>query len=135
MTIKNKEELKNEIKNEVIYANIFSCDNYVSWYLDPDDGTWYSQVEASADSVPEAYWNGHDELIFKVNEQDYSDGDEDIAEIAEDEDTTTRELGRLYLTDKLEEKYLQYDWDDIFYYITETAMQELNERIDELEAE
>lgn len=135
MTIKNKEGLKEEVRKEVIYANIVCCDNYVTWYLDPDDGTWYSQEEASPDSIPEAYWNGHDKLIFKVNEQDYSDSDESIVKIEDNEEITSRELGKLFLNGELEEKYSEYEWDEIFENITDVVMQELEERIDGLELE
>lgn len=133
MTIKNEAGLRKEIKDEIIYAYLVSSDNYMSWYVDPDDGEWYSDEEADGNSAPEAYWNGHDALLYSVSEQDYSDGYQPIEQIAEEQDTTTTKMWRLFNEGKLIDTYPDYDWTEIFDEITEDAMNSLDNRLDELD--
>lgn len=132
MTIKNEAGLRKEIKDEIIYAYLVASDNYMTWYVDPETGEWYSDEEADGNSVPEAYWRGHDAILLGVCEQNYSDGYEPMVQIAEDEDTSTREMWQLFNSGKLVDKYPDYDWLEIFDEMTADAMQELDERLDSL---
>lgn len=132
MTIKNEAGLRKEIKDEIISAYLVASDNYMTWYVDPETGEWYSDMEASSDSVPGAYWNGHDKLLYSVDEQQYSDGYEPIVQIAEDEGTSTREMWLLFNSGKLVDRYPDYDWMEIFEEMTADAMQELDDRLDSL---
>lgn len=90
--IKNYESLVDEIIETIEDAIETPRDIYVSWYIDPENGEWYSDEEADSHSAPEEVWTGHDKFVYQVNMYDFNDVDSDEYDLSDYLDQARKEI-------------------------------------------